>query len=100
MRVQLAKLPEVRVIVVDYMVIDHCKNANARQTERTLWRQQVQAYLTYQEWDNFNIPCGNRDGPLQDDDLFDPGDVIVPGLMTGGYPNASAMVSEPDVLTG
>eukprot|EP00972_Heterocapsa_arctica_P030847 4538928-Heterocapsa_arctica.AAC.1 len=49
MRVQLARLPEVRVIVVDYMVIGHCENAKARQTERTQWRQQVRAYLKDQE---------------------------------------------------
>eukprot|EP00972_Heterocapsa_arctica_P035175 5178222-Heterocapsa_arctica.AAC.1 len=99
MRDQLARLPEVRVIVVDYVVIGHCKNcknAKARQTERAQRRQQVQAYLKDQEWDNSNIPCGNRYGPLQDHDLFDPDDVILPGLMTRGYSNASAMVIEPD----
>eukprot|EP00972_Heterocapsa_arctica_P044684 6593236-Heterocapsa_arctica.AAC.1 len=32
--------------------------------------------------------------------LFDPDDVIMPGLMTGGFPNASARVIDPDVLTG
>eukprot|EP00972_Heterocapsa_arctica_P066769 9852808-Heterocapsa_arctica.AAC.1 len=86
MHVRIAKLPEVCVIRVDYMIIGHCKNSTARQTERTVWRQQVRAYLKFQEWDNPNIPCGDRYGPLQDDDQFGPNDVIEPDLPTGGYP--------------
>eukprot|EP00972_Heterocapsa_arctica_P071072 10499041-Heterocapsa_arctica.AAC.1 len=83
MHVLIPKLPEGRVICVDYMIVGHCKNSKARQRERTQWRQQVRAYLTYQEWDNPNIPCGNRYVPLQDDDHFDPNDIIEPDLLTG-----------------
>eukprot|EP00972_Heterocapsa_arctica_P078452 11570034-Heterocapsa_arctica.AAC.1 len=57
MHARIAKLLEVCVIRVDYVIIGHFKNSKVRRTERTLWRQQVRAYLKYQEWDNPNIPC-------------------------------------------
>eukprot|EP00972_Heterocapsa_arctica_P011814 1730814-Heterocapsa_arctica.AAC.1 len=78
MHVNIAKLPSVQTFPVDFMIFGHTKDTKVRHVERTLW-----------EWDDPKVLAGNKYSPLQDDDPFDPNDVIDPDLLNGGCDSSS-----------